>query len=312
MTTPAKHPNVLLVVGAARSGSTLVSMLLGATEGVCNAGEISHYWDRGLTLNHFCGCGVRVRSCGFWNAVAERAGFDLDPAEAERANVELRQCVRRYSVWRPGRPDRTAPSLERTRRLYASIAESSGSDWIVDSSKQPIYARYLIDALGRDRVHVLHIVRDPRGVAYSAAKRRLKADAGDGTSYMVQRGYSQSALNWVKVQLSAEALRRSCGSYHRLRYEDLCAAGEAPLADILRDLDAGLAERFSHATTMRARGGQWGNGQHTVSGNPIRVAQGALSVKIDDRWKTDLPKFERSTVSAIAAPLLLRYHYPLV
>lgn len=314
MSMPASPKNILLIVSAARSGSTLLSLLLGTMKGACNAGELFHFFDRGLAENHYCGCGERVRSCPFWTGVVEAADLSMVPEEARDAHLTLRQALRKHSLWpRYGVRNRVAAqrAYSLTRQLYGGIHQKAGGDWIIDSSKQPIYARYLIDTFGWERVHILHLVRDPRGVAHSAAKRRLKTDTGDPSVYMNRRGYMQSAYQWAKLQVSAELLKGKAAGYCLLRYEDMCTEGEAAVARAVSALDPDLRERFALAATARAAGQPWGGDQHTVSGNPIRVGAGALAVTPDMEWRDKLPVHAYAGITALTAPLLLRYGYAL-
>ena len=300
------------MVGAARSGSTLVSLLLGESDGVVNVGEASHFWDRGVLDNHYCGCGERFSDCPFWTDVMTTAGFKSDAGAAQSIHERQRRAISHHSLWRLGTAKSDEDVIASTRAFYSAISEMSGANWIVDSSKQPIYARFLIDVLGRDRVHVLNLVRDPRGVAYSAAKRRRKTDTGDDENYMVSRTFVQSALNWNKVQLSTELLGLSDIPIHRLRYEDLCEHGEKPLQAILQQIDGDLGERYRYRLASRSQGAQWGREQHTVSGNPMRVASGMLAIKPDVEWRERLPGGALLTISAITLLFLLRYEYSIL
>ncbi len=59
----AKHdpPQVLYVGGWGRSGSTLLSHLLGRLPGMVSVGELRYVWQAGVEANELCGCGERVR-----------------------------------------------------------------------------------------------------------------------------------------------------------------------------------------------------------------------------------------------------------
>ncbi len=59
---------VIYILGAGSSGSTLLSLLLGAHSRMVNVGEISHI-DRYRALDLNCGCGERVSKCSFWSKV---------------------------------------------------------------------------------------------------------------------------------------------------------------------------------------------------------------------------------------------------
>jgi hypothetical protein len=48
---------------------------------------------------------------------------------------------------------------------------------------------------------------------------------------------------------------------------------------------------------------------HTVAGNPMRFANGSLSIELDDEWRTAMPVRDRVSVAAATWPLLARYGY---
>ena len=71
---------------------------------------------------------------------------------------------------------------EKTGMLYSAIADTTGCDVIVDSSKWPQYGLLLTERLPLD-VYVLHLVRDPRAVAYSWQRRQSRLDGVAGRSF---------------------------------------------------------------------------------------------------------------------------------
>ena len=66
-----KEYNVVFILSTGRSGSTLLDMLLGAHPQLCPLGEI-HYLQGGLELGRFCGCGMPLKDCKFWQSVLEK------------------------------------------------------------------------------------------------------------------------------------------------------------------------------------------------------------------------------------------------
>jgi hypothetical protein len=48
---------------------------------------------------------------------------------------------------------------------------------------------------------------------------------------------------------------------------------------------------------------------HTVMGNPMRLDQGPVRLRLDDRWKTSMGRMHRGIVTALTQPLLRRYGY---
>jgi GT2 family glycosyltransferase len=50
---------------------------------------------------------------------------------------------------------------------------------------------------------------------------------------------------------------------------------------------------------------------HGVAGNPSRFAHGVVGLRADDAWRAAFPEKERRRVTAVTAPWLVRYGYPL-
>ena len=67
-----KPVHVIYITGAGRSGSTLLSNILGQLPGAVSVGELYYLWARGLEDNILCGCGTPVRDCHFWTRVLQR------------------------------------------------------------------------------------------------------------------------------------------------------------------------------------------------------------------------------------------------
>ena len=65
------------ILSAGRSGSTLLSRMLGAHPETFAVGEISHL-PKNIALNTTCMCGSPVRECPVWNSVVKRMGQVLD------------------------------------------------------------------------------------------------------------------------------------------------------------------------------------------------------------------------------------------
>lgn len=216
---PAGEPvRVLYLAGSGRSGSTLITTILGQFAGVFAAGELRYLWRRGLVERRPCGCGVPLAECPWWRAVLA----ELPEVDEAGMAVRLRARLRMrglpgllYRWWRgrpavPGHPDDAG-----LRALYAALARrirdeagtaATGPPVIVDSSKLPPYGALLAGLPGID-LRVLHVVRDPRATGYSWRRRRpldpttsaaatATADGGSG-SLMSRPPLWKASLLWL-------------------------------------------------------------------------------------------------------------------
>jgi hypothetical protein len=297
---------VLFVTGWGRSGSTLLDVLLGQVPGLFSAGELVFLWSRGIAAGWTCGCGSHVQACPVWSEVLTDAYTTPAQELAPRMQELERRLIRTRHL-----PALLAPSLRSLKRsepfaeyagnlatLYESLARVTGSSVIVDSSKLPSYAAALCSIETLD-VSVVHLVRDPRAVAYSWS-------SGASNPGSIERmGIARSSLYWNLFNAGAEALeRRVGGRYLRLRYEDLVEDPPAAFERVLA-LAGVSADRLPFSGPRSASVSP----THTVSGNPARFRTGSIDIAEDDRWRRGMTTAEKRLVAMMTLPLLLRYGY---
>lgn len=298
--------HVVFISGMSRSGSTVLDRLLGARPGVTSLGEVHQIWRRGFLEDHLCGCGVPFSRCPFWKQVRALPLLnDLDlprVLQLQDIAVAQRPLLRRLKT-----ASADAALREQARSAYSTmlvgvlreVQRLTSSSVLVDSSKQPAHGAVL-DACPDVRVTTVHLVRDSRAVAFSTSRRKRKPDVHLREAWMTQLSPRLSAERWVKSNLKAELLGRRGGNYLRLRYEDLIASPADAVESILR-LGPGTAGTGDAPVRVPVA--------HTVSGNPMRFEQGDLTLRLDDEWRQAMPRQDRRLVTALTAPLLLRYGY---
>src|SRR5262249_51548088 len=118
-------------------------------------------------------------------------------------------------------------------RLYRAITDTTGCEVVVDSSKAVPYLRMLSLVPGLE-VHVVHVVRDARAVAYSWQRVKPTPDRFNAvTMKTLARG--TAAITWSISNAGAELFGRCVpGRYLRLRYEDMIAEPRPSVERILR------------------------------------------------------------------------------
>ena len=301
---------VLYIVGFPRSGSTLLERLLGNEGGMFSAGELRRVWERGFLANELCSCGEPFLSCPFWTEVVEEAFGGPAQVDARAMAASIAALGDRRVRWREIGRRLLSPAAAATRPfdrvlldLYRAIVAVSGAPALVDSSKDSAYALLLSRAPGIE-VEIVHLVRDSRAVAYSWQRRRRRPEVVDREAFMPLVRPSGTAVGWSQRNSSAEALRWVSQRYVRLRYEDLTADPQTELARLLE-----WTRHPGSAAVRQPRPDPVA--YHTVSGNPLRLQKGPLEVTPDVEWMTAMEDRDRTTVTALTSPLLLRYGYDL-
>jgi hypothetical protein len=310
MTAQGGRLKVLYLAGWQRSGSTILSNVLGQLPGFFSAGEIYYLWGHVARDDVLCGCGTPLRDCAVWGAVLRRA-FGAAGVDAERmkqlgvAGLRTRNLPGfAFAKSRARILDGLAEYAENTDKLYSAIAETTNCRVIVDSSKWPAYGLLLSERPALD-VYVLHLVRDPRAVAYSWQRRKPLPDRNAGA--FMYRTPGSSSARWLAWNAGIEAFwKRTPGRYLLVRYEDFVTDPVATVGQIV-DL---LGER-SPNVELTADGEVFLDVCHTVDGNPARFRTGLVRLKKDDEWETAMDVRTRAGVTSMTLPLLVRYHYPL-
>ena len=301
MTAPPT--TVVYVLGTARSGSTLLTRLIAEDDpaNVFAAGEIRLLWSE---LEHrVCGCGQPAVACPVWSRVvgdpttrAARARVITGLMHHHARMQDLPRILRAGGD--PDRlPDQTRRYAQQLGATYQRIANVTGASVIVDSSKSVADAALLHCLPNLDPV-IVHVVRDPRAVAWSW--ERAVREGARGTP-----GHPRwsVALRWLLTNAASEAVVGGCPSGYRLRYEDIARAPRQHLAGLHDRLvspgDASGDERAPAAANTR----------HIVGGNRLRRSDTPVQVRADDDWQLRMPRAATAEVAALTFPLRHRYHY---
>ncbi len=290
---------VIYLTGTGRSGSTLLGNAIGSLPGALSAGEVRFALRRGIAERGRCGCGELVVDCPVWRPAFEKTfGTVPDRDEAERLDAALTALVRRRRV-RWWASDRTSSEAEEMvdihGRLIANLAEAGGATIVVDSSKIATFGALLGRSPLLD-VQPVHLVRDPRAVAYSW-QREFASQAVPGEAGEMERFRpAKAATMWLHSTVSVgTAFTRRGVDVLDVRYEDVVADPAAALRRIANFAGMSPEIGFVRADVLDLRT------SHAVAGNPSRMRSGPVSLRADDAWRSDLTARDRAVVSVLTA-----------
>lgn len=286
----------LYIVGDSRSGSTLLQHLLSLQEGVVALGEVRRL-EPMVRAGESCACGEVLDRCPFWTGIASRIGRPLLEVPTVSGLGPWRRRLDQGADWTA-----LAMGLELARRIvsreqrlavesslgiYRAAAEMTGGRVVVDSSKVPSQFLHL-RARAPGLVRPVFLVRDGRAISHSKLQRRK-----DHTAARVARQF-------LNVSGSMLALRRVVPGSTLVRYEDLCRNPAAVLEEILRPLDVPVRTTdLSRLPPVR----------HDLGGSPRFKGSGSGAIKLDERWRTEMPKEDLATFEKIAGRMNRRLGY---
>lgn len=303
--------DILFVAGAGRSGSTVLAQVLGQVDGLVSVGETRHVWSRGVVENQLCGCGSAFGECSFWQRVV-RDQLGLTAEDVNNRILPLQRQVDGISqiprlFWQGLRSSDDQKSIDEyvaiLGDLLRAIRDVSGDSIVIDASKTAMHG-LLLTMIPGAKVHVLHLVRDPRAVAFSWRRKRKRPEVTSGNALMPRYSLLKSSIWWAGANVFSERLERHAASYHRARYEDFIAN---PLESTQRILTSAGVEpgplEFISPSEVHLQP------EHSVAGNPSRFSTGAIRLRVDEEWKHSMSIAARGLVSCLTGRLLGRYGY---
>lgn len=296
-------PDILYILSPSYSGSTLLTFLLATHPDIATIGELKASALGDISVYH-CSCGALLTECGFWKQVKtgiQALGGDLDfndfGTHFRRAPAYFRRlinlAVRSPAVAVPSNAllklafgSRLNRILVQNDRLIQVISRVQNGRVFLDGSKDPERLKQFLDRMG-DRVKVLHLIRDGRGVTNSFMRH-------------YQTTMPIAVKEIVKTNLACnrvmEMVPKSNGL--RLRYEDFCKAPEASLASIFRL--AGL-----NPTPARRRSEP---AEFHILGNAMRLEFGK-PIKLDEKWRASLTPEDLRIFYSVAGDMNKDYGY---
>lgn len=313
----ARPPKVLFILGKGRSGSTLLDVTLGAVEGFFSLGEVWWAWgDQSQLDRKQCGCGRWVGECPIWQPALELSreiwAQDYGPPPSLSEVAGWHRQVARWS--RLPRAFLLRPqTLESWRAmnawarysgvLYGALARVTGARVLVDSSKWMGNPGPLGLVPGIDS-RVLHLVRDPRAVAFSWRRQK---EWLPGERAMPRFGPIHSSVSWTaRNVLAGYVAGRRAGHGMRLRYEDFTVRPREALERIF-----GFLGESPRTDPLRGERTVELGENHTAMGNASRFRTGEVVLDSDAEWVEAQGSRTRRLVTALTLPLLRRYGYPL-
>jgi hypothetical protein len=303
----ASRLRVLYLAGFGRSGSSILGNVLGQTVDFFHGGEMRNIWDDGFVLNRVCGCGLAFVECPFWQVVATRIIEEegIDPGRVRNERNRLGR-TRQLPFWLipglRGRVEHQARELVGwIESTYRVIQEESGATVLVDSTMAPVYGYLLAQAPAID-LRVIHLIRDPRAVAFSWSKEVIQ----ETTEGVPMRRFDPraSATRWVVENRAVAMLLDGRAKIRRYRYEDFAAEPARVVSEIVDFASDGLSNSPAfrdHRVVIEP--------SHTVWGNHSRFLTGEVEIRSDEAWRTDFEPTARRWVELITGGTARQFGY---
>jgi hypothetical protein len=270
---------LVYVGGFGQSGSTLFEQLITANPDAIACGEIVNGFGKRKGRELKCSCGRLRNDCPVWG-VFNQTSDTFSPWTHEALVMAL---------------------VEQLAPKYAIMSDSSKTAW--GSITAPFRLR---SRLG-PKLYLVHLVRDPRAVCWSAIRlAKLKKTRWRLAKQVLSKPILRclrTALGWWIANLSCEVFGWLYpDQYVRFHYENLACSPRIALHALFKLVSP---DRDLRLTEIGAN-----DNRHQLWGNRMRRQRLVFSdVRLDVLWKCEMPRAYRQLAGALTWPLRTRYGY---
>ncbi|MCP4372929.1 MAG: sulfotransferase [Deltaproteobacteria bacterium] len=290
----------LYIAGYGRSGSTLLSFLLNSHKQMVSIGEAFGFGKRAYADNNFpCSCGEPFLRCPFylkleqlvndfgspfnlknWRTTYDfgRYGWSNMLLSGHLGNSSLDHARDIFVRFLPGIQKKTGLVSKEKLNIARAVLAISGKQVFVDASKVPVNIKYLQMSDQLD-LHVIHLVRDVRGVVNSNLKNNKDIDV------------SLLARAWKRANMRSDWARKYVprDRWFRLTYDEVCADAQAVVnrvADFVGIEQINIPENYYEV-------------EHHIQGNYMRLKHTGTVVR-DDAWKKRFTEHDLDAIAQVA------------
>ncbi|MDJ0693235.1 MAG: sulfotransferase [Mastigocoleus sp. MO_167.B18] len=279
-----KNPiKILYILSSGHSGSTLTDLILGSHSEIESGGEIDRLHDyiserppgRG-EIERVCTCKKNIKDCAYWEAV-------LSKIDSDKYNIGANIESEEIEVFE-----------ESNFKLIEAILEVSEKTIFCDSSKSyPRLVKFLKS--NKFAVEIIHLVRDPRAVAYSVRRKGLKLNDESYNFFNALKNYKKVNSKWFSEFSGLD-------NYHLLKYENIVQDTEKEVKRLMQELGLNFEkDQFEF----------WKNEHHNIGGNRMRL-QNHKSIRKDDEYLSNISFKDWYLASIKTFPQLKTFGYPIL
>jgi hypothetical protein len=279
---------IIYLLGAGRSGTTLLGTILNSHSKICTIGEMHQFPDY-LLNNKACSCGDKLTQCEFWRTIIKLTDFSgIDLENLERTVKQKESHTNILKLLFKTKVDE--PYLKFHNLIFESISKQHKEQLLLDSSKY--IARYLL-LKKSDKLNIkgIYVTRDVRGVINSFSKKVQTPKSAIGT-----------IIYYMLINSFAELLSLMDKDIIKIKYEDFI---NAPLPTLNKIYNHVLnpqekAESISKIFDM----------PHIIGGNRMKK-KSKITIEGDEKWKNNICRPKQIIYYILAAPIMLLNRYKI-
>lgn len=310
MRVSSEGRGLIYIGGYGRSGSTLLDVLMNASDDIVSTGELRFFPRHVLEKKIPCSCGKSFEECTLWSEVL----CNLGPGNLASRLSELQRAFNMTEGWgglvktlKQG--DGLNEYREKVGLFYQAVFKAAEKKHVSESSKNAGGARMrpllLKKVCGLD-VKLIHLVRDPRGVYWSSLRGGNEAqELGLETTRFF--GGVRALMGWLLANIACFINGMILGrkNYCIIRHEDIISNPGGELRRLGNFLDLDLTPVIEKIISGEAL-----SAGHIVGGNRMARA-GTIRIKANHSWKDGMSNWKQVGIWLVMWPLMKSFHYSL-
>jgi len=252
--------NLIYLLGAGRSGTTLLATLLNNHEQIETLGEM-HQFHEFLEKGKQCSCGEKLQHCLVWKNIQTKLSLEeISSRRKLSEEAEKHGQIPKLLITK----STNQQYLEIQEELFLQLQQQRKSEWLLDSSKY--IARYLLLKKSKKlNLKGIYVVRDPRGVVHSFQK-----------NVQTSKTPLSALLYYNLINFFGEIVYRLDKRILKIRYEDLVENPEVTLVQIYSYIFSIEIQVKSLPTYFKM--------PHIVGGNRMKANE-KIEIQPDRSWK---------------------------
>lgn len=280
---------IIYILGAGRSGSTILATVLNHHEKISYVGELHHFFSY-LKNNSICSCGKSIRSCEFWGEVLNSLPGSIknNPQKFEHLckKMEYHSSIPLHMLgFKTGKEFEEYKDVQ--QKLISSIDQEKSSGYILDSAKY--IGRFLaLKRIFKGQVKGIFLVRDLRGVICSFKKK-----------VQTQNSPLRTSVYYMTINTVAHFLSILPGfEILKIRYEDLVDDPHKTFHTIGSFLELNLSECIIKIEEQKPF-----KIPHIIGGNRFKTLS-EVTIKKDEKWLNTMPSYKKILFYISALPIM--------
>lgn len=282
-----KKLKTIYLLGAGRSGTTLLATVLNSHSDIITIGEMHQFYGH-LLEGKSCSCGELVGVCSFWSQILnmdDLRGIDIENAAKTSESTEKHRNIPLILLGKKGSKD----YYNYQSKINSELLRFSPEKWFLDSSKY--IARYLLLKRNKNVVHKgVYLVRDVRGVVHSFRKRvQTKKKPVATILYYLAINFFGQIIYWIDKDVI------------KIKYEDFVSNPETTLSKI-----------YEHIFESRNINSIPKNFEmpHIIGGNRMKTDK-VISINIDEVWRQNTPRIKQIGYYMLSFPIMILNNYKI-